>query len=134
LSEVPVEVVDDMGLYDAAGDIESEIKEGYIGRRQGELFEKLKAENPGVKDITLDMNAREQAQTDPEVIKQFRDEFGDHAINKQRDAAMIANLMAKWAKLGVDKAAVLNAGRKHIDRIKSSLPADVRFICVVHPE
>jgi hypothetical protein len=134
LSGVPVEVVENMGLYDVAEEIESEIKEGYISRRQGELLKKLKAESPGAKDIILDTKARKQAETDPEVIKHFRDEFGNHAINKERDAAMVANLMAGWEKVGVDKAAILNAGRKHIERIKSNLPADVRFICVVQPE
>lgn len=133
LSKLPVEVIEDMGFWEQAEQIESDIKEELISEKQRELFKKLKAENPHGNDVTLDRQARNQAEVDPDVTKQFRDTFGADSINSKRDAAMVANLMARWAAAGTQRAAVLNAGKKHIDRIKDTLPPDVRYICVRQP-
>jgi len=134
LVDPPVEVVENMELWTKTDEIESQIKERHIGRRQSELFRKLKEENPEANNLVLDQQARRQAEADEDVIRQFRDEFGDHTINKDRDNAMVAKLLERWAEVGNEKAAVLNAGRKHIERIKSMLPPDVRLISVVQPE
>lgn len=133
LTNVPVEVVEDMDIWKVAEQIEYEIKERVISAKQVELFAKLKAENPQKKAITLDQQARNEAEADPEISKQFRAEFGEDPINRKRDEAMISTLLSRWTDAGIEKAAVLNAGKKHIDRIKHMLPPYVRYIYVCQP-
>lgn len=48
--------------------------------------------------------------------------------NLARDDAFLRNLFARWDQHGTTKAAILNAGRSHQDRIVRKLPAHVRFI------
>ncbi len=59
---------------------------------------------------------------------QGEDEFDNHPLNLERDKVFIKKLFAYWEDAGVSKAAILNAGRSHQDRIVVQLPEDVRYI------
>lgn len=130
LTGVTTEVVEDMELWNQAGKIELEIKMKHIERKQSQVYDRLRKELPDKKPVALDAIAKREAETDPETLKMFRDEFGPHSINMQRDEAIVAKLLKRWDDLGRDRIALLNAGGKHIDRIQDMLPPDVRWICV----
>jgi hypothetical protein len=48
--------------------------------------------------------------------------------NLARDDAFLRNLLTLWAHAGTQKAAILNVGTSHQDRIVRKLPPDVCFI------
>lgn len=134
LSDQIVEVTEDMTIWKEAEEIEFTIKEKCIDDRRVELFNKWMSENPKSKPASLDTRARAQAETDPKVIEQFRVKFGDHEINMARDKAMVEKLFQRWAAEDSTKAALLNAGRKHIQRIIQILPPECSFIYIDQPE
>jgi hypothetical protein len=55
-------------------------------------------------------------------------DFDNHPIHLERDTELVRRLFACWEEIGPGKAAILNAGRDHQDRIGAQLPDDVRFI------
>jgi hypothetical protein len=66
-----------------------------------------------------------EAQPVGELIRQ---EFLNCPTNRRRDEAFLHNLLAFWDKNDRDKAAILNAGSSHQERIVRNLPAGWRHI------
>jgi hypothetical protein len=58
----------------------------------------------------------------------LRREFEEHPINLQRDEAFLRGMLEWWHENGTEKAAILNAGASHQQRIVRQLPPDIRFI------
>jgi hypothetical protein len=55
-------------------------------------------------------------------------DFVECRTNRARDDAFLRNLLALWEDAGIAKAAILNAGSSHQNRIVRRLPPDIRFI------
>lgn len=69
----------------------------------------------------------------PEALEHKMHEFRTHEINLRRDAAMLSNMLRLWQEVGVDRAAILNGGTAHMDRIATQLPPDAKFVQVFQP-
>lgn len=127
LITIPVRVVEDMDLWDQTGEEDLRVKSKYIEAKAAELFRKLMLERPTEKAIVLDADARKAAEADEETLKKYRDEFGNLPIHTKRDEAMVKTLLSLWQH---NRAAVINAGNKHIPRIIQHLPSNVQYVWV----
>ena len=128
--EVPVYCVEDPGLYKQASEAEEAFLEERVSPLQIEKYNELVSDPDALSQkekFDFDRKAGELA------VEQLREEFGSMPINIQRDRPMLDDLMTHWEKVGFDRAAILNAGGKHIDRIKQMLPSNIRFIVIQQP-
>ena len=63
-----------------------------------------------------------------QALQPANEEFETHPDNLERDKVFIKNLFAFWDETRIATAAILNAGRSHLERIVGWLPDDVRYI------
>ena len=123
---MPVRCVDDPKLYEAAEKLDEKYR-GRIERRAREIFARMtEGMSPTAQErMRLDTESQEQARVE------IKKEYGEEAVHIQRDEAFIRNMMTLWGKNGFKRAAILNGGGKHIERITAKLPAEVRYIWIV---
>jgi hypothetical protein len=111
-----------------------QLHDAFIEERLPELLAALLKQKAQQLGTTTDkLTIPQYLEVESLARKQAGEEFGSHPINTQRDGPMLTNLMALWKATGFDKAAILNVGSKHIDRIKLRLPADVRYMVISQP-
>ena len=81
-----------------------------------------------MKLVDEQFHERAQRSNSQEERDRLQREYHGLSIHIERDDAFIRNGLCWWKQKGIDKAAILNAGTSHQDRIVKKLPPDVRFI------
>jgi hypothetical protein len=68
-----------------------------------------------------------------EAMARVERAFEDHPLNLRRDAVFVKKILAFWGSKDPHKAAILNAGSAHQNRIVQRLAPDIRYIQIEVP-
>lgn len=128
--EIPVQSVEDPVLREQA----DRLHERFVEQRAPKLLAPLLAEKARELGTTTgQLTVAQYAELEQRANGQAGEEFASAPVNVLRDGPMLANLLVLWQQTGADQAAILNAGGKHIDRLKHQLGDDVRYIVIDQP-
>jgi hypothetical protein len=120
---VPVESVDDPALRAQASGYtlqnEARLSEVQYFLRSSPLFEPTSHNRECLAMCKADV--------------QWSEEFAEMEVNHKRDSVFVDKMMNLWARSGMEKPAILNAGFSHQYRIATLLPPDVSYIVIEQP-